>query len=301
MNTIIAQAETSGIRLDKWLYEQGAAQSRQEAQAMIKEERVQVNDQLKKPKYIVKAQDQVTYQALEKVSLAPIEAEKIELEIVYEDGAIILVNKPQGMIVHPTEKTRSGTLVNALMYYTKNLSTLAGPDRPGIVHRLDQYTSGLIVVAKTDEAHAKLKEQFQARTVTRLYEALVYGSLANDTGIIKAPIGRDPKNRLKMAVLTDGGREAETRFNVIERRSRATILQCQLITGRTHQIRVHLKFIGYPIIGDPVYGPKKLKNYRDGQALFAKTIGFNHPISGDYMEFSIDRPKYVNNLLQFFS
>lgn len=292
--------ETGGIRLDKWLATE-ANMSRQEAQTLIKEKRVTVNQLEKKPKYTVQKGDVIQYEAFEKVSLAPIVAEDIPLEIIYEDEAIIVLNKSRGMIVHPTAVSRTGTLVNALMHHTDHLSNVGGEERLGIVHRLDQYTGGLLVVAKTNEAHEHLKAQFQARTVKRIYEALVYGKLANEAGIIQAPIGRDPKNRLKMTVLQDGGREAETRFQVLERTNKASLLECQLITGRTHQIRVHLKFIGYPIIGDPVYGPKKLKNYQDGQALFAKTIGFNHPLTDEYVEFTIERPDYVKKLLHIFA
>lgn len=295
---IVTDAEDN-MRLDKLMKLILPNMSRQRLQTLIKEQSVFVNDAYKKANYKCKKADVITWEDPEDNVIEPIKPEKILLDIIYEDEAVVVVNKPKGMIVHPTERIRSGTLVNALLFHFSQLSSLSGEDRPGIVHRLDQDTSGLLLIAKTNDAHENLKEQFQKRTVKRVYEALVAGHVSNERGIIRAPIGRDPKNRLQMTVLSSG-REAETHFVVKQYVHNATIVQCTLVTGRTHQIRVHMKYINHPIIGDKVYGLKRKQKDAKGQALYAKQIGFEHPLSKEWMEFEIDRPVYFENLLQSF-
>lgn len=292
---IISNKE-AGQRLDKILVNLNKNVSRQQVQSLIKEKRVFVNGVNKKANYICKHGDEIKWRVLEEQKPTPIEAEKIPLHILYEDDFLIVINKPKGMLVHPTNVTRTGTLVNALKYYTDQLSSISGEERPGIVHRLDQDTSGLLVVAKDDETHEHVKKQFQMRTVKRVYEAVVAGVVANDNGIIRAPIGRDPKNRLKMNVVYDG-KEAETHYTVIERFQQATHVQCELKTGRTHQIRVHMKYINHPILGDKIYNNKKTQLI-DRQALFAKQLCFHHPINNEWKCFTVGYPKDFDHLLQ---
>ena len=225
--------------------------------------------------------------------------ENIPLDIVYEDGDLLVVNKPKGMVVHPAAGNSDGTLVNALMYHCgKSLSGINGVMRPGIVHRIDKNTSGLLIVAKNDFAHNKLAEQIKEHSFTREYQAVVYGSLKNDSGIIDAPIGRHPVKRKQMAVLRENGRNAVTHFSVIERLNGFTYVALRLETGRTHQIRVHMSYIGHPVAGDDVYGPKKVITELDGQCLHAKKIGFIHPRTGEYMEFDSPLPEYFIKFLQ---
>ena len=225
-----------------------------------------------------------------------IKKEKMPLDIVYEDDDVIVVNKKSGVVVHPSIGNTSGTLVNGLMYYGKNLSKVNGEFRPGIVHRIDKDTSGLLLVAKNDRAHAVLAEQLKNKTVNRKYVALVSGVINHDTGTIDAPIGRDKNDRKKMAVTSENSKDAVTHFRVLERYKNATLIECKLETGRTHQIRVHMKYIGHPVINDPVYGHKKnINNF--GQLLHAKTIGFIHPTTGEYMEFDSDLPDEFIDIL----
>lgn len=227
-----------------------------------------------------------------------VKAENIPLDIVYEDRELLVVNKPKGMVVHPAAGNYSGTLVNALMYHCKGeLSGINGVMRPGIVHRIDKNTSGLLMVAKTDASHRSLAEQIKEHTFTREYETIAYGNLKQDNGIINAPIARHPVKRKQMSVAA-GGREAVTHYRVVERFGDFTHLALRLETGRTHQIRVHLAHIGHPVAGDDVYGPKKVISYLNGQCLHAKKIGFTHPISGEYMEFDSDLPVYFTDFLQ---
>lgn len=227
-----------------------------------------------------------------------VKAENIPLDIVYEDRELLVVNKPKGMVVHPAAGNYSGTLVNALMYHCKGeLSGINGVMRPGIVHRIDKNTSGLLMVAKTDASHRSLAEQIKEHTFTREYETIAYGNLKQDNGIINAPIARHPVKRKQMSVVA-GGREAVTHYRVVERFGDFTHLALRLETGRTHQIRVHLAHIGHPVAGDDVYGPKKVISYLNGQCLHAKKIGFTHPISGEYMEFDSDLPVYFTDFLQ---
>lgn len=293
----VVKSEEVNKRLDKLLVSLNKGHSRHQIQSWIKVGHVQVNEKQVKANYRCKEHDRINWFIEEEKPLT-IEAENIPLSIVYEDDSVIILNKPKGMLVHPTEARQSGTLVNALKFHTDCLSIVGGEERPGIVHRLDQDTSGIMVVCKTDAAHQHLKQQFKEKTVTRKYEAIVHGIVEHEAGIIKAPIGRNPNNRTKMAVLPDG-KEAETRFRIIGKGQAHTHVGCQLITGRMHQIRVHMKYMGHSIVGDPVYSRKKTKEI-DSQALYAKTLGFIHPKTDCYVEFSVEAPEQFVNLLSLY-
>jgi len=223
-------------------------------------------------------------------------AEDIPLDIIYEDADVAVVNKPQGMVVHPSAGHTSGTLVNALMYHVKDLSSINGVVRPGIVHRIDKDTSGLLMIAKNDKAHNALAAELKDKKFLRKYVAIVHGNLPNDRGVIEAPIGRSDKDRKKQAV-TAKGKPAVTRFTVLERFGNYTLVELQLETGRTHQIRVHMAYIGHPVAGDPLYGPRKtLKGH--GQFLHAKTLGFTHPTTGELVEFTAEEPAIFKETLE---
>lgn len=227
-----------------------------------------------------------------------IEGENIPLDIVYEDDDVLVVNKPRGMVVHPAVGNINGTLVNAIMYHCGDrLSSINGVVRPGIVHRIDKDTSGLLMVAKNDKAHTSLSKQLYEHTITRVYTALVQDNIKEDQGTIDQPIGRDPKNRLKKAVNGSGAKRAVTHFKVMERYGEYTLVQCRLETGRTHQIRVHMAYIKHPLVGDPLYGSRKQPFDIDGQMLHAGTIGFIHPTTGEYMEFHSDLPEVFQNII----
>lgn len=227
-----------------------------------------------------------------------VEAQNIPLDIVYEDGDLLVVNKPKGMVVHPAPGNPDGTLVNALLYHCgQSLSGINGVIRPGIVHRIDKDTSGLLMVAKNDLAHQSLAAQIAAHTFTRMYNTVVYGNLKTDEGTISAPIARHPTDRKKMAVVP-GGREAVTHYRALERLPGFTLVECRLETGRTHQIRVHMAHIGHPVAGDPVYGPKKCITSLNGQCLHARLLGFVHPATGEYMEFDSGLPPYFTDFLE---
>ena len=228
------------------------------------------------------------------------EAENIPLDIIYEDGDLIVVNKPQGMVVHPAPGNYGGTLVNALMYHCgDSLSGINGVARPGILHRIDKDTSGLLLVAKTDAAHIFLAEQIKEHSLSRYYEALVFGNIKEDSGTVDKPLGRNPKDRKKMCIVKSGGKEAVTHYEVLERFGGYTHIRCKLETGRTHQIRVHMQSLGHPVACDPVYGVKKGKiKWDGGQLLHAKMLGFIHPTTKKYMEFSAPLPDYFENILQ---
>lgn len=286
--------ETTGLRLDKALVILHSAFSRQELQNLIKAESVTVNDILQKSNYKCKNGDVINVVIPEPIEIT-IDPEALDLEIVYEDESIIVINKPKGMLVHPTNKVKEHTLVNGLLHHSKHLSTIGGEERAGIVHRLDQDTSGLIIVAKDDGAHEFLQAQFRDQSAVRIYETIVYGVVPHNTGIIKAPIGRNPKDRLKMAVV-ENGKPSETIFTVEERFEQYTHLECELKTGRTHQIRVHLKYMNHPVVGDKLYTRKKSK-LTESQALFAKKLSIVHPMSKELMTFEIERPTYFENLL----
>ncbi|MDK4189307.1 RluA family pseudouridine synthase [Staphylococcus pseudintermedius] len=268
-------------RIDKILPEFNSEWSRSQLQEWIKEGLIEVNGKAVKSNYKLKLGDRIEITEKEVVE-ADIKAENLNLDIYYEDDDVAIVYKPKGMVVHPSPGHYTGTLVNGLMYQIKNLSGINGEIRPGIVHRIDKDTSGLLMVAKNDVAHRSLVEQLMAKTVKRKYIALVHGHIPHEFGTIDAPIGRNKNDRQSMAVVDDG-KEAVTHFNVIETFKNYTLVECELETGRTHQIRVHMKYIGYPLVGDPKYGPKKTLEI-GGQALHAGLIGFEHPKTGEYIE-----------------
>ncbi|MFD1204081.1 MULTISPECIES: RluA family pseudouridine synthase [Sporosarcina] len=274
-------------RIDKVLSTVNPDWSRTQIQQWVKDGAVLVNDKAVKQNYKVKKDDQIVVNVPEAEELDVI-AEDLQLDIVYEDSDVIVVNKPRGMVVHPAPGHLTGTLVNGLMHHCNDLSGINGVLRPGIVHRIDKDTSGLLMVAKNDQAHVSLVDQLVDKSVTRVYTAIVHGHIPHDQGTIDAPIGRDQKDRQSMAVV-DNGKHAVTHFNVLERFGDFTLVECRLETGRTHQIRVHMKYIGHPLAGDPKYGPKKTIDF-GGQLLHAGTIGFIHPKTGDYMEFTAPLP-----------
>ncbi|KKK33695.1 pseudouridine synthase [Salinicoccus sediminis] len=289
----VTQAE-DGLRIDRFLAEIVPDTSRSDMQGRIKDGIVLVNGNTVKPNYRVKADDLVKVDERELVE-SDIVPEDLDLDIVYEDDHVAVVYKPRGMVVHPAAGHTSGTLVNGLMHQLDNLSGINGELRPGIVHRIDKDTSGLLMVAKDDVTHRALVDQLVDKSVTRRYTALVHGVIPHDKGTIEAPIGRNPKERQAMAVVDDG-KEAVTHFNVIERFDEFTLVECILETGRTHQIRVHMKYIGYPLAGDPKYGQRKTLD-TDGQMLHAGTIGFIHPARDEYMEFTSPLPDEFEDII----
>lgn len=286
----IVDEDLKNLRLDVFLSRYFEDKSRSYLQNLIEEGNVKVNEKLKKSNYKLKAGEKVNILIPEPVGL-DVEPEDIPLDIVYEDNDVIVINKPQGMIVHPAAGVYNGTLVNALLNHCKDLSGINGVARPGIVHRIDKDTSGVLVVAKNDNSHNKLSEQFKDHSMTRAYIALVEGILKKDEGTIDAPLGRHPVERIKIAVVKDG-RRAVTHYRVLERFNSNTLVECVLETGRTHQIRVHMAHIGHPLVGDPVYGHKKQRFNLKGQMLHAKKLGFIHPSTGEYIEFQSDLPDY---------
>ncbi|HEQ9398119.1 TPA: RluA family pseudouridine synthase [Streptococcus pyogenes] len=285
---------TSGQRLDKALADLSPL-SRGQANDQIKQGLVLVNGQQKKAKYTVQAGDVICFE-LPKEEVLEYQAQNIPLDIIYEDDTLAIINKPQGMVVHPSAGHPSGTMVNALMYHIKDLSSINGVVRPGIVHRIDKDTSGLLMVAKTDAAHQALAEELKAKKSLRKYLAIVHGNLPNDRGMIEAPIGRSEKDRKKQAV-TAKGKEAVTRFTVLERFDDYSLVELQLETGRTHQIRVHMAYIGHPVAGDPLYGPRKTLSGH-GQFLHAKTLGLTHPMTGKEMIFTVEAPEIFQKVLK---
>ncbi|MGV3163061.1 RluA family pseudouridine synthase [Streptococcus hyovaginalis] len=285
--------KVGGSRLDKAIADLTDL-SRQKANEGIKHGSILVNGEKVKAKYTVKVGDRITYDLPEEEVLE-YQAEDLPLEIIYQDEDVVVVNKPQGMVVHPSAGHTSGTLVNALLYHIKDLSSINGVVRPGIVHRIDKDTSGLLMVAKNDRAHQALAEELKAQKSLRQYIALVHGNLPNDRGVIEAPIGRSDKDRKKQAV-TAKGKPALTRFHVLERFGDYTLIELQLETGRTHQIRVHMAYIGHPIAGDTTYGPRKTLA-GNGQFLHARTLGFTHPKTDDLMTFEAEPPKIFQETL----
>ena len=285
------------IRIDLYLTQKEIYPSRSQIRNLIAQGKIKVNGNPIKPSYILKNGDVIDLAFPENKELK-IKAEAIPLDIIYEDEYLVVVNKPADMIAHPAGKIRSGTLVNALLYHCQNsLSGIGGVIRPGIVHRLDKNTSGLMVVAKNDFAHLDLSRQIKDHQVTKKYLALVHGNLKDDSGIIDAPIGRNLKNRKKMAVTEGKSREAITHFKVLKRFSGYTLVEATLRTGRTHQIRVHLAFIGYPIVGDRLYGHRRQGLNINRQALHSHILGFVHPASKKYMEFSVPLPQDMQELI----
>lgn len=285
--TFTVEAEHAGERIDKALSTIQEEWSRSQIAAWITDGIVKVNDETVKAKYKVREGDVIEVDVPEPESLEVI-PEDLQLEIVYEDKDVLVVNKPKGMVVHPAPGHLTGTLVNGLMHHCQDLSGINGVLRPGIVHRIDKDTSGLLMVAKNDQAHHSLVEQLVNKTVTRKYTALVHGHIAHDKGTIDAPIGRDPKDRQKQAIV-DNGKHAVTHFHVKERLGDYTLVECLLETGRTHQIRVHMNYIGFPLVGDPKYGPKKTIDF-GGQVLHAGILGFVHPATKEYLEFEAPLP-----------
>ncbi|OJG87014.1 RluA family pseudouridine synthase [Enterococcus silesiacus] len=269
--------------------------SRSQIQQWLKDQNITVNGEITRPNYKVKENDEISINVPEPEELDVL-AEDIPIEIVYEDDDVLVVNKPQGMVVHPSAGHQHGTLVNALLYHIKDLSSINGIIRPGIVHRIDKDTSGLLMVAKNDKAHIALAEQLKDKTSLRKYVALVHGEISHDKGEINAPIGRS-KNDRKMQAVIEGGKPAVTHFEVLERFEGYTLVQLQLETGRTHQIRVHMKYIGFPVAGDPLYGPRKtLKG--NGQFLHAEVLGFKHPTTGQMMVFEAPLPDLFEKTLE---
>ncbi len=291
-----AEAEAAKDRIDKYIKSRlGEEFSRSQIQLWIENGDILVNGASIKANYKIAEGDVITLTVpeAEPVEIVP---EDIPLDVYYEDSDVIVVNKARGMVVHPAPGHSSGTLVNALMFHCKDLSGINGELRPGIVHRIDKDTSGLLMAAKNDKAHASLAAQLKEHSVTRKYYALVHGNVSHDQGTVDAPIGRDPQDRKMFTVIERNSKEAITHFQVTERFGDYTLLELKLETGRTHQIRVHMKFIGHPLVGDPLYGRSKgIK--MSGQALHAAVLGFVHPSSGEYLEFSAPIPEDMEDLL----
>lgn len=287
--------EHTNERIDKFLSSYNDEWSRTQVQVWIKEGSVKVNDKPIKTNYKCQLADKIVLVIPEPEPLDVI-AEEMDLDIYYEDQDVLVVNKPKGMVVHPAPGHMNGTLVNGLMAHCRDLSGINGVLRPGIVHRIDKDTSGLLMVAKNDIAHESLVQQLVDKTVTRRYNALVHGEIPHDHGTINAPIGRDKVDRQSMTVTNESSKEAVTHFHVLERFNNYTFIECQLETGRTHQIRVHMKYIGYPLAGDPKYGPKKTLSI-NGQALHAAVLGFEHPRTKEYLEFEAPLPEEFEQVL----
>jgi 23S rRNA pseudouridine1911/1915/1917 synthase len=287
----------AGERIDKYITLQNEDWSRSQVQTWIKEGRVTVGGEPVKNNYKLQAEDELTLRVPPPREMA-ILPEPMPLEIVYEDSDVVVVNKPRGLVVHPAPGHYSGTLVNGLLAHCKDLSGINGVLRPGIVHRIDKDTSGLLMVAKNDKAHMGLAEQLKDHSVNRTYVAIVHGVIPHEMGTIEAPIGRDPKNRQQMAVVFENSKQAVTHFIVLERFKEYTLVELKLETGRTHQIRVHMKYIEHPLAGDPKYGPKQTLDL-DGQALHAKTLGFTHPRTGERMEFEAPMPEELEQTIAY--
>lgn len=300
MNEIVFDIlpEMEDERIDKCISGYMEALSRSYVQKVIKDGNVSVNDTVVKANYRVKADDRVRFIIPESVE-PDIPAQDIPLDILYEDQDILIVNKPKNMVVHPAPGHYEGTLVNAVMYHCKGeLSGINGVLRPGIVHRIDKDTTGSIIVCKNDEAHNAVAELLKTHDITRKYRAIVYGNMKDEQGTVDAPIGRHPNDRKKMAVNEKHGKRAVTHYRVLEHFDQYTYIECQLETGITHQIRVHMASIGYPILGDTVYTSRKAPFHLEGQVLHAMTIGFVHPRSGQYIEVEAPLPDYFEKLLQ---
>lgn len=289
--------ENSGERIDKYLSTFIEGKTRSFIQGLIADKAVTVNGKIIKSNYKLKSNDEIVIILPEPIEL-DVKAENIDLNIVYEDSDVIVINKPKNMVVHPAPGNYTGTLVNGLLYHCKDLSGINGVIRPGIVHRIDKDTTGILVIAKNDEAHNSLAKQFKDHSIKREYYALVEGRFSKESGTIDKPLGRNKKDRLKMDIVEDG-RRAVTHYEVLEQYDKGvSLIRCTLETGRTHQIRVHMASIGHPLVGDQTYGYKKQKFKIEGQALHAKTLGFIHPTTGEYIEFTSDLPEYFEELIK---
>lgn len=291
-------SEQDGERLDKLLSIIYPDFSRSFFQKLIKENSIKVNEKIQKANYKVQTDDMISVQIPDAVETS-IEPENIPLDILYEDDDVLVVNKPKGMVVHPSAGHYSGTLVNAIMYHCKDsLSGINGEIRPGIVHRIDMDTTGSLIVCKNDESHVAIAEQIKEHSCNRIYVGIVCGNMKEDEGTIDAPIGRHPVDRKKMAINEKNGKPAVTHYKVLKRFGKYTYMQFKLETGRTHQIRVHMASIGHPLLGDELYSKNCPFKHLQGQTLHARTIGFIHPRTKEYMEFSAPLPKYFEDLLQ---
>ena len=300
MNEIVMEItpEMEGERIDKCISNYLESLSRSYIQKIIKDGKAYVNDAVVKANYKVKVDDKVQFEIpdCEEPDIPP---QDIPLDILYEDKDILIVNKPKDMVVHPAPGHYEGTLVNAIMFHCKDeLSGINGVLRPGIVHRIDKDTTGSIIICKNDEAHRKIAQQLKEHSITRKYRAIVYGRIMEEEGTVNAPIGRHPTDRKKMAINEKNGKPAVTHYKVLERFDKYTYIECQLETGRTHQIRVHMTSIGHPLLGDEVYGSGKNPYHLQGQTLHAMILGFVHPSTGEYMEFTAPLPEYFVKLLE---
>ncbi|MDO4813817.1 MAG: RluA family pseudouridine synthase [Gemella sp.] len=293
-NKKIRYLSNENDRIDKFLMKELVDVSRTTIQNLINENYILVNNNNVKSNYKLKENDEITVIFKEAEELNVIKQD-IAINIVYEDNDLLIVNKEKGMVVHPSVGHKDGTLVNALMFHCKNLSSINGIIRPGIVHRIDKDTSGLLIVAKNDKTHVKLSEMISNKEIKRKYYALVHGTIKHDYGTIEAPIARNPRERKEMAIIDDG-KHAVTHFRVIERFEKYTLVECELETGRTHQIRVHMKYINFPLVGDPVYGPRKTLE-TGGQMLHSKSLEFVHPITNEKIEIVTELPSYFENVL----
>lgn len=298
LQRLTVSPEDAGVRIDKYLAEQLPDITRSYLQKLLKDGSVQMNGKPVKAstKTAAGAVIALTIPEPEEPEILP---ENIPLDILYEDSDVILINKPKNMVVHPAAGHYTGTLVNALMYHCRgDLSGINGVLRPGIVHRIDKDTTGVLIVCKNDRAHNALAEQLKEHSITRKYRAIVCGNLKEDEGTVDAPLGRHPQDRKKMAIVRSGGKRAVTHYRVLERFGNYTYIECRLETGRTHQIRVHMASLGHPLLGDEIYGRAKSPFKLEGQTLHAMVLGFIHPTTGEYMEFEAPLPEYFEKLLE---
>ena len=296
LNSIVVSDEDDLVRIDKYITEAGFDLTRSRIQGLISDGNITVNDKVVKANYKVRENDVIKILIPDAVPV-DIPAENIPLNIVYEDDDLLIVNKPKGMVVHPAPGHYTGTLVNALMYHCKDkLSGINGELRPGIVHRIDMDTTGLLVICKNDKAHNFIADQLKEHSITRKYQAIVYNAFKDEEGTVEGNIGRHPNDRKKMTI-TPHGKEAITHYKVLKNLGKYTLIECQLETGRTHQIRVHMTSINHPLLGDEVYGPKNCPYNLQGQVLHAKTLGFIHPTTKEYMEFDSELPEYFQKLV----
>lgn len=300
LNNIVVSDEDDLIRIDKFIANVASDLTRSRIQGLISDGNITVNNKVVKANYKVREQDIINILIPDAVPV-DIPAEDIPLDIVYEDDDILIVNKPKGMVVHPAPGHYTGTLVNALMHHCKdNLSGINGELRPGIVHRIDMDTTGLLVVCKNDKAHNFVAEQLKEHSITRKYQAIVYNAFKDEEGTVEGNIGRHPNDRKKMTI-TPNGKEAITHYKVLKNMGKYTLIECQLETGRTHQIRVHMSSINHPLLGDEIYGPKTCPFKLQGQVLHAKSLGFIHPTTKEYMEFDSELPTYFTKLIDTLS